>query len=615
MLFCFHHSRFIVATFVMWGLGAATPWMSPTPVVAQETIQDAADTAADTAGEAADQPDESSVPKRGADKPKSQTEKFVEALDRFERKIAEQERRGTYGNETIEDWAVALEQEYKDNAKLIARQRSDQSDTEAVSDSLWRRQQHIALLLWQLRRVSSEIARADRTGRQLTREIHELLSDFRDATKDPKLMRRFSDLSRRATQLSQQRYLYSASNSFHFVHPNVDADREDSNDLQTSPSTSEVERRLLNLQDGPLQTLAEPIGDLIRLGWKDGKLQWDEEHWIKPFAGQTLESIDQQVSEELKRRGVTLDEKDQMIGFRKKRLFETPTPMLLFQNLQYIASSGGRASRSYSSGGALTKSRFSINGIEAELSLDAEQVLFSVREETADGRVLRVEKNADGTLRVRVIGSQVMLLEQAADGAVRWIHIDSIGRSDQATVISAESFAEFYRQHPQLVERDLFRRLRHFGIHTPMQRFHQELVDRALVRLRGVAEPTRRRFEQLVDQIDGGNFRQRQAAYRELGESIDAYSIMLVEMDQNEDRSPEAVARLDDLQKRYDQAYRRVDTLLNRTGWLDDPDYLVGLLDRVDAEQAVAVIDRLRKLSGEDFGGDVDRWRAWLKQR
>ncbi len=578
---------------------AGLPSLSPSPIRAEDAPAGAGDDADDSA-------------EAGDAKTKSAKQQFSAALDELERKLKDLERRGRYGDGAVERWVGDLENEYQSNARRIGDRGETVDGADATRRSLVHRQQHIALLLWQLERVGGQLAESDDAGRKISHQIHQLLRKHREAMQDARLMRRFSDLSRRASELRRRHLASRMTHNFHFVHPELkDARPSEAGDAERA-ETSDAEQRLPGMPTGPIQKLAGPIGDLVRLRWRDGRLAWDEQHWDEPFAGHTLQSIDEEVTEELERRGVTFPEPDNMAGFRKKRLFETPPIVLLFQNFQHVASAGDRVNRSFTSGGASAKGRFSVGGIESELVIDAERIRFSVREETSPGRTLRVERDPDGTLRIRLIGEHVTLLEQAADGAVRWIDIGTMQQGDDVTALRGESFAELYRNYPDRVENDLFPVLRHCGIGTPMPRFHQAFVDRAVVRLRGVDAETRERFEQLIRQIDGGSFSERQTASRELAEDMDRYSLLLNELDRSRGLSAEVFTRLADLDRQYENAFETIDTVFDRAGWLDDPRYLTGLLERVASADAAPVLQRLQSLTGQSFGNDAARWRAWL---
>jgi hypothetical protein len=579
-------------------LSLGLPSLSPFTVRAEAPPAGAGDDADDSA-------------EAGDAETKSAKQQFSDALDELELKLTELERRGRYGDGAVERWVRELEDEYRSNARRIGDREVATEAASTTRRALVRRQQHIALLLWQLRRVGGQLAEADEAGRKISQQIHQLLTKHREAMRDAQLMRRFSELSRRASELRRQHMASRMTHNFHFVHPEL-KDAPAAGERATGPATEPNEEPSAGMPTGPIQKLAGPIGDLLQLRWHDGGLAWDEQHWNEPFAGHTLRSIDEEVTEELQRRGVTFPEPDNMAGFRKKRLFETPPVVLLFQNFQHVASAGDRASRSFSSGGATAKCRFSVKGIESELLVDADRIQFSVREEISPGRTLRVERDPDGTLRIRLIGDHVMLLEQAADGAVRWIDIGSMQQGDEVTALRGESFAELYRRHPDRVENELFPRLRHCGIGTPMPRFHPSFVDRAVVRLRGVDGETRARFEQLIRQIDGGSFSERQTASRELADNMDRYSLLLNELDRGSGLSAEVSTRLADLDRQYENAFETIDTVFDRAAWLDDPRYLAGLLERVASADAAAVVERLQSLTGQSFGNDAARWRDWL---
>lgn len=540
---------------------------------------------------------------------KSDAETFSEALDEFEKEITDLERLGRYGDKEVERYVVELEQEYRTNAKLLSgRGGIETIPGAAMDEKLARRQQHIALLLWQLERVGSQLVQPGNSSTSMVTKVHRLLSEHREAMKDAGLMRRFHDLSRRASELSRRHLSSQMTNNFFFAHP------QERSEVAAEPSRSSpsVAGRLLGLQTGQLQTVSDSIGKLVKLSWSDGKLVWDEEHWKQPFVGQTLQSIDSQVTEELTRRGLQLPEEDRMVAFRKKRLFETPQPMLLFQDFQHVASEGKHATRSFSTVGSAGQSRFTVSGIEAAFAIDANRTELSVREEAGPARTLQIRKQADGSLRLSLIGDHILLLEQSAEGAVRWVDIMEAAAGNDVTVLQADSFAELYGKHADLLESRLFPRLEHCGVGTPKQRYDPELVTRALERIRGVDAATRERFEALVIQIDSGNFSQRQNAYREISQNIEAFSMLLAELDEKGGWSAEASTRLGELQKQYSHSFETVDAVLSQAGWLEDPTYLVGLLSHVEADQTELVTRRLERLTGQQFGADVDRWKEWI---
>lgn len=523
---------------------------------------------------------------------------FSAALDKMELEIAQQERSSDYGNEKVEAYARELEAEYFSNQATMSEMSATGSpDRELRRREINSRQQHISMLLWQLARVGSEIAKPDSSSRTMLTEMQKLLSKHRQVMTDRVLMKRYQDVMRRAADLAHSRLRQQVQpHSFHFVRPTPSASSAASSadGIAAAPSPSDPKPRIAqgpNLPLGPLQTLQAPIGNLVRLSWNKGQLQWDEKHWETPFVGHSLQSIMDQVNSELHARAVELPKEDRTRAFQTKRLLETPPVMLLFQDLQHIASRGNPPSRSSSTTGSTSRSRFTTKEFEASLTVSPQKLELSIREETGPARALDVRQKNKNELRVSLIGEHILLLEQAADGSVRWVDI-----GDEVTVIQAKSFAQLYAKHADKIESELYPRLEHCGIETPMKRYDSQVVRRILERMKGVDPQIKTQFSELLTMIDSGSFGERQKAYRELSTNTEKYCLLLAETSDDDGRSAEATARLAELRKKYAEQFGKLDDLIQETGWLTDPSYLSGLVHKVDQQHASMINKHLQRL-------------------
>ncbi|MCA9139970.1 MAG: hypothetical protein KDB00_24525 [Planctomycetales bacterium] len=532
--------------------------------------------------------------------------KFAEALDDLEQRLNQQERLGEYGNEIVEGYVSELEAEYLGNLQTLSSLSATGSpDIDRRRREINARQQHLSLLLWQLKRVGTQIAQPDSVNPNYIVTMQKLLSEHRQAMTDAALMKRYQDVLRRASDLSRQRMRSRAQpHSFHFVRPQGPAGDVDPASVAMEENESDAD-----FEQGAIQGVKEPIGNLVKLSWDNGFLTWDSKHWEAPFVGQSLEGIVQQVGTELQSRGVEIPEQERVMAFQTKRLLETPLAMLLFQDLQHIASSGNPPTRSSSTTGSTSRSRFTAKGIEASLTLAPENKEFSVREEDDPARELQVRQKNENELRVSLIGKHIMLLDQAADGSIRWVDI-----GDEVTVIHAPSFAQLYAKHPDQVETELYPRLEHCGIRTPRKRYDADVVQRVLERLVDVDPQTRTQFSELLAMMDSGSFGERQKAFRELSTNIEKYCLLLAETSDADGRSAEATARLAELRKKYVEQFGDLDDLIKQTGWISDPSYLIGLGARLDGGDATLVSESLADLTGQSFGTDWQRWQAWAKK-
>lgn len=533
--------------------------------------------------------------KAGKKEPLTDKQKFVAALDRLEQQIVTRERYGKYGNAAVEGYAKELEDEYFANQKTLEQLSATGSGGDASKGTkIDSRQQHLSMLLWQLQRVGSQLGQPKNNGSSLTTDIHKLLSEHRSVMSDQKLMQRFHDLSRRASTLTRIRFSSRAASGFHFVRPTSRSVGSPASSQPGNPEPADkadLDGVAAKFEIGPIQTFRGPIGNLVGLGWKDGMLVWDEAHWSAPFAGFTLEDIDEKINAELTIRDVKLPPEDRLATFRKQRLFETPKSILLFQDLHHVASGGKPVRQSSSTSGTTHESRFSANDIEGGIKVSDKKLEFTIREDSGPSRRLLVRRGSDNELRISLIGKHISLLEQQADGSVRWVDI-----GEDVTAIKAQSFAELYAKHADRIESELFSRLLHCGIQPPMTRYDPQLVARILDRIRGVDKETKALFDELTTKIDSGSFGERQKAYRELNQDASKFSLLLAETSEDDSRSPEASLRLAELRKKSSKQFLELDTLITKTQWLTDRNYLLGLVKVVDDQHADLVNEQLKQL-------------------
>jgi hypothetical protein len=533
---------------------------------------------------------------------KTKQERFESALDEFEAEIETAERRGKYGDPIVERYAKELEEHYRRNEVYLRDHASKQAiGNEKKIREMMDRRQRIALRLWQLERIGTQLGLPKVAGRTLSVRLSQLMTENRGFTKDRNLMQRIIQLQKRASELFRRKMSHQISGNFYFAHPTKETapagDEEQQHRQSTGASRSQT------FEDGPLQSISASIGRLARLTWKDACLEWNEDHWEAPFAGLTLESLDRDVAQELASRGLMLPNDDRSAQTRKKQLFETPNLILLFQDMRHVLSRGKGAYGYTSSLRQKRRSYFRVNEIDAALRFGSEQVLLLIREESGPERTLEIRKGPQKELEIRLIGRHVLLIQQAADGSVRWV---DIGDEDVITK-RADSFAELYAEHADEIEARLFTRLRHTGILTPMTRYDPPLVERLLQKLQSDDGETKKQFDRLVAKIDDRSYSVRERAYRQLSDDLDKYSFLIAQSERAGALSAEAASRLAELRKQYQSKFGELDALIAKTEWAQDSSYLTGLLAHVDPTQHPLVKNQIQRVTEEATGSDQSR--------
>ncbi|MCA9169870.1 MAG: hypothetical protein KDB23_19480, partial [Planctomycetales bacterium] len=132
-------------------------------------------------------------------------------------------------------------------------------------------------------------------------------------------------------------------------------------------------------------------------------------------------------------------------------------------------------------------------------------------------RILLVRDETGGDLRVSIISEEdIHRLTQKADGSVVWVWGD-FGETQKR---SAANFATLYRENPELIERELLQVWQAYGFLTPPLSSSAE-VQEALAELKRGREPAQRAAAQrLIAALDANQFADRQAAFRDLQETM-----------------------------------------------------------------------------------------------
>ena len=104
--------------------------------------------------------------------------------------------------------------------------------------------------------------------------------------------------------------------------------------------------------------------------------------------------------------------------------------------------------------------RFSNNQIEVYLQVSPQDHKLSIRERTGPERTLEIEQRADQPLRIRLIGDDIILLEQNSDGLVRWVDI----ACEKVSSVRSDSFAQLRDEHKEALNNRLVPILKHCGI-------------------------------------------------------------------------------------------------------------------------------------------------------
>lgn len=355
-------------------------------------------------------------------------------------------------------------------------------------------------------------------------------------------------------------------------------------------------------QDGPLHSVAGILKDIVQLTFEDGRLRLDREHWGKPIDEKARKNLTQQ--HVVVQGGIA-----RIVALHVGQVRGGSGLEARFQQLK--AAAGAHAGTSSISSGQGRHMSFQGMRLSAGLTVSGDSFRLRVQEEAAPWRMLQVHCDREGSLRIALLSADsdlVLMLTQDAAGAVKVLHL----AGDEAVRGRGENFLSYYRENRRYVEDELFALLGHVGVATALGRNNPRVAAAVVAELRAPPAGDRRReAERLISQLDSGSYAQRQEATRKLSADYPRYFQYVEEALRGETGSEEMKARLKKIAaENRDRA--KVQRLIASLDLLNDPHYLVELLERTKGKDRQLVVARLEQITKQKLGADAKAWRKHL---
>jgi len=285
---------------------------------------------------------------------------------------------------------------------------------------------------------------------------------------------------------------------------------------------------------------------------------------------------------------------------------EPPAIEAIFNQVQEAA---GPAGRGMSIGGEDRRINFSSGKLGGLLHTRKDYVRMSLEETQAPQRTLEVTIDGSGAYRIQLAEPEgdMVLLSQAKNGRFTVVAVVA----DKTFTARGESFAAFFKEHRKGFDTHVLPVLDAMGI-RPVPASSSEKVRKAVVALLSRTPETLAEGKKLLDDLDSEEFAVRQKAATQL---TDRYAIY---QDLIQERLKEKLTL--DVQKRLEKIVNehadasRISQALTSLGLLQDPAYLISLLDHVTGDEAAPLTAQLEKTTGEKLGKDVAAWKEWGKK-
>jgi hypothetical protein len=355
---------------------------------------------------------------------------------------------------------------------------------------------------------------------------------------------------------------------------------------------------------GVFPRITEDLSKLVKFAVVDHALKLDRDHWSKASAGQTEAERKQAIRQRLIERGLPPEIAEQQAD----RSLQTPDSFMMFEELARKVPHN-RSGSSFSSNGRRERT-FSGDAFSARMATTGESFELMLREETASRRWVEL-RDVGGELHVtlRGDGDQILILNQTPT----WVRMTFSREQDpEPFSVGDKSFAALYRTHRQRFEEDVFPLMRSLGVVPPLAPLSPPVVESVLSRVRPIDPDLRAQVQAVVGQLSDSEFSVREEATNRLLEETQRFEPVVRELLAG-DLPAETRARLERVLARHKEQYGEVEHLVESLGLLDDPAYLVELLEETSGADRRAVADSLGRLTGQSFGEDAAAWQAWLE--
>ncbi|MFO7897561.1 MAG: hypothetical protein R6V58_00700 [Planctomycetota bacterium] len=339
--------------------------------------------------------------------------------------------------------------------------------------------------------------------------------------------------------------------------------------------------------ESKFENLKEHIGKIVDLTLDaDGKLVLDRSDWgAAPGAGANVEAGGINVRINVGAGGSGVDKRVQELG---RAVGARGFSMSIRNNQRTRSFSGGGVAGSATSG----PDRFE----------------FALRETAAPGNDLRVSESSDAGLRLTFssFDGDLAILAQFPNGRVSAAVLSKGG----GAACGAASFAELRRDHRRFVNEVLFARLRGLGVKLFPDPLGPDVIA-AVCRRLGSSAKTEAAFDAFLKRLDADDFREREAATKEL-KKVAAQFLPHIRAALEDPPSAEVKERLEAVLTAAGDV-GEVHNVIDGLDLLDDVDYLIELLGRVEQPRRPAIADRLHEMTGQKLGPDPAAWKRWKK--
>lgn len=358
-------------------------------------------------------------------------------------------------------------------------------------------------------------------------------------------------------------------------------------------------------ESGALDTINSELHDYLNLALDNGQLKLNREHWktlLKP------EDMEAEYKRYLKR---YLDR-----GYDKakaERWAKSHIESRKRSNSQRLADGIIKKLGTYARSSSSSQNYFrkSFEGRLVGMFRDEKGRSFETRLEEVDGRKRELHFRAT-TESVRITLTEdkkdLFLRLSQTEKNFKIVHIDG---DKKPIIIKAKSFLTFYKKHYNYVEDRLLPLLSKVGFGTPFTPYNREVRLSVLSALNPMTADEKKRISALLDELENDDYDAREKTQAKLAGLTMRYSGFFKAYMKSGNLGPEGRMRLRQVLAANKNLKSQVSGIVKDFRLLEDPHYLITLMEMSEKTDRPSIAKSLAKLTKEEHGTDLTAWKKW----
>ncbi|MDF1661405.1 MAG: hypothetical protein P1V97_06515 [Planctomycetota bacterium] len=375
--------------------------------------------------------------------------------------------------------------------------------------------------------------------------------------------------------------------------------------LSTTPVFAQGVEEEKEEESGPLDNINSELHDFLNLALENGQLKLNRPHWKTLLKPQDMDAEFKAYVKRYLDRGYDKAKAERWakshIASRKK------------SNSQRLADVIIKKLGTYGRSSSRSQNFFRISfegGVNGEFR-DEKNRSFETRLEETTGRKRELHFRATNeSVRITITedAKDLFLRLSQTEKSFKIVHLDG---DKKPVLVKADSFLTFYKKNYTYVEERLLPLLGQIGFGVPFTPYNREVRLSVLSALNPMTAEETKRISALIDELENDDYEAREKTQAKLAGLTMRYSSFFKTYMKSGNLGPEGRMRLRQVLSADKNLKAQVTGIVKDFRLLEDPHYLITLMEMSEKEDRPSISKSLAKLTKSDHGTDLVAWKKW----